>query len=467
MLQQVHDYLEKDKDNAIGRLLELLAIESVSTDPAYKPAMQQGAKWVADTLSELGLETQQLQTGGGKGHDAIIARTTDDMVMNPAAPRVLFYGHYDVQPPAPLEKWTTPPFEPTIRKTPAGRDAIYARGSSDDKGQVCCFLEALRGWKESQGKYPGPVTVLIEGEEEIGSEHLPGLIEAHKSELAADIAVISDTAMWDADTVAITYGLRGLLYFDIQLHGPNRDLHSGIYGGTIANPATILTRILGKLFDDDHHVAIPGFYDDVTPPADDERKEWANLNFDEAQFTASVGTRQSYGESGYELLERRWARPAVEVCGIYGGYEGAGAKTIIPSFAGAKVNFRLAPSQDPARTSKLFVDWLKSQPIHGLELKIEEFGRATPVVVPRTSPFIAAASKAIEAAAGKPPVLVRDGATIPVVADFKSALDVDTLLIGFGQYEDSIHAPNEKFDLYCFHLGAKTHAAVLAEIAKA
>ncbi len=456
-LTAVLDHLAATRDAALERLKDLLAIPSVSTDEAYTPHIAKAAQWVADALRACGLEVAIHPT---QGHPVVVATTPDNLA--PAdAPTVLFYGHYDVQPPDPVEKWDTPPFEPTIRD-----GAIFARGASDDKGQVYCFIEAVRAWYETTGRLPCRVKVLIEGEEEIGSTHLPPFIEANRELLAADVVVISDTAMWDRDTVAITYGLRGLLYFDIQLHGPSRDLHSGIYGGTLANPATMLTQVLGRLFDSDHRVTIPGFYDDVLPLSDAERQEWNALNFDAQAFLGEVGVTQSFGEAGYEFLERRWARPAVEICGLYGGYMGQGAKTIIPAFAGAKVNFRLAPQQDPARIAQSFVDWLHAQDVHGLTWKIEEFGRATPVVVSRTSPHVAAASRAVSTVTGKPPALVREGATIPVVADFKKMLGLDSLLIGFGLHDDRLHSPNEKFELTCFDLGRRTHAALLYELGR-
>jgi len=456
-LPTVLDHLARDREQAVQRLAQFLSIPSVSTDAAHQPHIERAAQWVAQQLGACGLHAKILPT---QGHPAVLAMSPAEAA--PAeAPTMLFYGHYDVQPPDPVEQWRTPPFEPAIRD-----GAIYARGASDDKGQVCCFIEAVRAWHETAGKLPCNVKVLIEGEEEIGSTHLPAFIEAHRRELAADVVVISDTAMWNRDTVAITYGLRGLLYFDIQLHGPNRDLHSGVYGGTLPNPATILTRTLAKLFDDQHRITLPGFYDDVLPLSQQEQREWAELHFDEQAYLRSVGVSQGYGESGYALLERRWARPAVEVCGLYGGYMGQGAKTIIPSFAGAKVNFRLAPQQQPDKIAQSFIDWLHAQPVHGLTWKIEEFGRATPVVVNRDSAHVRAAARAIVIGSGKPPVLVREGATIPVVADFKKMLNLDSLLIGFGLHDDAIHSPNEKFELACFELGCRTHAALLAEMAQ-
>ncbi|MEX1016697.1 MAG: dipeptidase [Phycisphaeraceae bacterium] len=448
--------LDAARDAAVDRLKALLAIPSVSTDPAYADHVRTAANWVADHLRTSGLTPEVLPTAG---HPVVYAATTDAQVANPTAPRLLFYGHYDVQPPDPVAKWTSPPFEPTLRD-----GALYARGASDDKGQVLCFLEALRAYHDAGEKLPCHVTVLIEGEEECGSVSLPAFIEQQRDRLKADVAVVSDTSMWDAHTPAITYALRGLLYFDIQLHGPSRDLHSGVYGGTIPNPATILTRILGDLFDRDHRVTVPGYYDDVLPLTEDERELWQRLAFNERDYFRSIGLTQGFGEAGYTTLERRWSRPACDINGLYGGYGGEGAKTVIPSFAGAKVSFRLAADQDPTKIAEAFTQWLHDQPTHGLTWRITEHGRAYPAAVATDSPWIAAASRAIEHAAGRTPVLVREGATIPVIGDFKRLLGLDSLLIGFGLNSDNIHSPDEHFALDRFHLGCQTHAALLAEL---
>ena len=457
MLDQVLDYLNADRSAARDRLVEFLTIPSISTDPAYAQQVHSAADWVVQRLSECGLSTQTIATAG---HPVVIGRSLPDMAAS-NAPTVLYYGHYDVQPPDPLEEWTTAPFQPSVRD-----GAIYARGASDDKGQVSCFLEALRAWSKTTGTLPCHVIVMIEGEEECGSANLPAVLEARKQDLAADIAVISDTTMWDRQTAAITYGLRGMLYYDVQLHHANRDLHSGIFGGVLANPATMLAQVLGRLFDDDHRVTIPHFYDDVLPLSPQEKRRWEDLGFDEMrQCLGPVGVDTAFGEAGFTTLERRWSRPACDVNGLYGGYGGAGAKTVIPSFAGAKVSFRLAPNQDPARIGQAFEHWLASHDLHGCRWQLQQLGSAHPVIVPSDSPYIAAAQKAVERTCGRPAVLVREGATIPIVADFKRTLAIDSLLLGFGLHDDRIHAPNEKFDLGCFELGCRTHAVLLAELA--
>ena len=451
--------LDAQSGAAVNRLMDLLAIPSVSTDPAYGDAVGAAAGWVAGELDGLGMDVTISPTSG---HPIVLATTKPDQAES-TGPRVLFYGHYDVQPPDPIDAWDTPPFEPDVRD-----GAVYARGASDDKGQVCCFVEALRAWLTGPGKLPCPVTVLIEGEEECGSVHLPPFIKQHQKQLAADIAVVSDTTMWptpDGPVMAITYGLRGLLYFDLQLTNADRDLHSGMYGGIMANPANELARVLGKLFDDNHKVTVPRFYDDVLPVTDAEHRAWSELAFDEhAQCLTPVGISTPYGEADHNTLERRWARPSCDVNGLYGGYGGEGAKTVIPSMAGAKVSFRLAPNQNPNKIADAFVAWLQSHDVHGCRWKITQHGAADPVVVPADSPYVRAASQAIAAASGRPPVLVREGATIPVVADFKKALGLDTLLIGFGLPGDRIHSPNEHFALDRFKLGCQTHTRLLAEL---
>jgi acetylornithine deacetylase/succinyl-diaminopimelate desuccinylase-like protein len=460
MVQDVIQQLRDQQSQAQQRLCDFLRIASVSTDSAYAPQITQAARWVDDHLRQSGFEPAIMET---EGHPVVVARSSDEQVADPSGPRMLFYGHYDVQPPDPIEQWTTPPFEPTIRN-----GAVYARGAVDDKGQVMCMLEALRAYKQCGLKLPGPITVMIEGEEECGSVHLGAFIKEHWELLAADVVIVSDTSMWtgaDGAVPAITYALRGLVYFDIQLHGPNRDLHSGVYGGTLANPATILTRVLGELFDKNNRITIPGFYDDVAPVSDDEQQRWGELGFRDEHFLGKVDAG-SFGEAGFDTLQRRWARPACDVNGLYGGYQGEGAKTVIPCFAGAKVSFRIPANMKPNKVADQFEQWLGGREIGDCCWRITCHGQAAPVATPLDSPFMVAASDAIESIAGRPPVLVREGATIPVVADFKSILGLDTLLIGFGLDSDQLHAPDEHFGLDRLLLGSQTHVSLLATFAK-
>jgi acetylornithine deacetylase/succinyl-diaminopimelate desuccinylase-like protein len=452
-------YLAAHRDDAVARLRELLSIPSVSTDPAYAQHVRHAADWVADALRDAGLsDVHVIKT---QGHPVVLAHSRDSEVdLSRASKRVLFYGHYDVQPPDPLEGWTTPPFEPTIRD-----GAIHARGASDDKGQVLCFIEAIRAWRHGSPdrKLPCHLTVLIEGEEECGSVHLRPFLEQYRDQLNADVVLISDTTMWNRQTVGITYGLRGLLYYDVQLHGPSRDLHSGVYGGTLANPCVELTAVLGRLFDAGKRCTIPGFYDDVVPVDSLEQQRWSALGFDEAAHLGAVGATP-VGEAGFTTMERNWARPSCDINGLYGGYGGKGAKTVIPAFAGAKVSFRLAARQDPAKIAAAFEAWLHAQNVHGCRWQLTHLGGCPAVLLPAESPYIAAAGRAIVQSTGRPPALVREGATIPVVADFQRLLGIGSLLVGFGLNDDRIHSPNEKFDLACFELGCRTHALMLAEL---
>jgi acetylornithine deacetylase/succinyl-diaminopimelate desuccinylase-like protein len=456
MSQSALKQFEQNEAAAIERLNAFLAIPSVSTDPAYQPHIEAAAHWVADRLREVGFEPAIMPT---EGHPVVLAHTTDAQVQNPQAPRVVFYGHYDVQPPDPVEKWSSDPFEPTQRN-----GAIYARGACDDKGQVSTFLEALRAYHEAGEKLPCHVTVLIEGEEEMGSKHLPGFLDQHAEQLRGEVAVISDTAMWGDGTPAICYALRGLLYFDVQLHGPSRDLHSGIYGGGIANPATELVKVMGRLLDENHRVTVPGFYDDVQAVADEEMQRWAGLDFDEQQFLQSIGLTEPHGEAGFGTLARRWVRPSCDINGLYGGYMQEGAKTVIPTHAGIKVSFRLAADQDPDKIADAFTNWLHSHAVGGCRWQITEHGRAYPAAVPTDSPWLEAAKAALSDSAGQKPVLMREGATIPVVGDLKRRLGLDSLLIGFGLNSDNIHSPDEHFALDRFRLGARSHIALLQQI---
>jgi acetylornithine deacetylase/succinyl-diaminopimelate desuccinylase-like protein len=472
-LDPVLQRLDADRAAAVDRLRDLLRIPSVSTDPAYRDHIHAAAAWIRDHLNASGLTAQVMPT---QGHPVVFAQTPASAAP-PGGPTVLFYGHYDVQPPDPLDQWQTPPFDPIIRDL-AGPDAhrgqaLFARGACDDKGQVMCFLEALRAWSTSasaRGRaiFPCHIKVLIEGEEEMGSIHLPAFIEQHRDLLAADFVLISDTSMWEPvegqPRPAITYALRGLVYFDIQLHGPSRDLHSGVYGGAVPNPAVILPQILAKLFDDQHRVTIPGFYDDVAPLTESERLQWSALGFDEADFLRSIGLSAPFGEADFSTLQRRWGRPACDINGLYGGYMGHGAKTVIPSFAGAKVSFRLAAHQNGEKIAAAFQRWLHAQNTHSLTWKITPLGAADPVATPTDSPYVAAATRAVRRVFDQEVALIRDGATIPIVASFKKILNRDSLLLGFGRPNDRLHSPNEKFDLQCYHQGCATHAALLAEL---
>ncbi len=459
MTNPVLQQIDLQRDAALQRLKAFLCIPSVSTDPAFKNDIERAAQWTAQALRDAGLEVKIFPTAG---HPVVVGRSD---AAGPDKPRAVYYGHYDVQPADPLDLWTSGPFEPTLRD-----GYVLARGASDDKGQVMCFIEAIAAWRRAGVPLPVNVTVVIEGEEESGSSNFHDFLVQHQAALGPlrpGIVLVSDTTMWDAQTVAITYGLRGLLYFDVQLHNANRDTHSGMFGGTFANPATILTQVLGKLHDAQHRVTLPGFYDDVQPLDPAERAEWAALHFDEfTHCLKPIGVKQPFGEPGFSTLERKWVRPTCDINGLYGGYGGAGAKTVIPSFAGAKVSFRLAVAQDPDKIAAAFERWLEAHEVHGCRWQVSNLGGSHAVVVPRSSPYVSAAARAVTQASGRPPVLVREGASIPVVGDFKNLLGLDTLLIGFGGGDDRVHAPNERFALSSFALGCRTHALLLAELAQ-
>lgn len=455
MSDPVQSQVERNRDAAQQRYLDWLAIPSVSTDAARVDDIRRAAEWTRDHLAASGLDVKIMPTAG---HPAVYAES----LAAGDGPTVLFYGHYDVQPPDPVDKWQTPPFEPTIRD-----GKVYARGASDDKGQALCIMEALRAWHDAGEAFPCNVKVLIEGEEEIGSINLPAFLEQHKDLLAADVCVLSDTSMWngaDGPVPAICYGLRGLVYFDVQLHGPNRDLHSGVYGGSLANPATLLARVLGKLFDDNNHIAIPGFYDDVADADDHEQQRWQELGFDEAKWLGAVGA-QPFGEKGFSTLQRKWTRPNCEVNGLYGGFMQPGAKTVIPSFAGAKVSFRIPANMNPHKVAKQFTDWLHTHDVGGCRWELTNHGEAWPCATPIDSPWITAVSNAAKQVTGQPAVLMREGATIPIVADFQRVLGLHTVLLGLGLNSDLIHSPNEHFGLDRFAMGTRIHAQVVREIA--
>src|SRR5689334_20060436 len=348
-LDQVLATLEGRKHQSLASLKELLAIPSVSTKPEHKPDMQRCATWLSDQLQRAGLDVKIMATGGGKGHPVVVAKNKHQ----PGRPTVLFYGHYDVQPPEPLNEWKSPPFEPTVRKDDNGFDAVFARGAVDDKGQVWAHCEAIIAW-QAHGGLPVNLTMLIEGEEEIGSDHLETFVRENKDLLKADLCLISDTGLFERGVPAITYSLRGLVYEEVFLTGPSHDLHSGGYGGAVPNPANVLCELLATLHDKDNRVNIPGFYDDVETLTSKEKEMWAKLPFDEKHFMHELALPSLSGEKGYTTLERLWARPTLDINGLTAGYQGHGAKTVIGAKASAKVSMRLVPRQDPKKIQELF-----------------------------------------------------------------------------------------------------------------
>ncbi len=455
------DRADANFDGSLAALFELLRIPSVSAQPQHAPDCRRAAEWVRDRLAALGFSATLEAT---PGQPIVLAHHPGPNGY--AGPHILFYGHYDVQPPDPLALWASPPFEPHLVDGPRGK-RIVARGAVDDKGQTMMFLEALRAWQETGRGVPARITAVIEGEEEVGSVNLDPFLQAHREALSADIAVISDTNMWDIDTPAITTRLRGLVYTQITLSGPTRDLHSGLFGGSALNPINALTRILGDLHDAEGQVQIPGFYDDVDEPAPELARQWDALGFNEGAFLGSVGLSDPAGELGRPALQRLWARPTADINGIWGGYTGPGSKTVIASEASAKLSFRLVPGQVPDAVIAGLKRFLAERAPSGARIKVEVFGASPGIAVPAGSPWVRAAEAALAEEYGRPAVLIGSGGSIPVVESLKRLLGLDSLLMGFGLDDDQIHSPNEKFELRCFHHGIRSHARLLGKLSSA
>jgi acetylornithine deacetylase/succinyl-diaminopimelate desuccinylase-like protein len=382
----------------------------------------------------------------------------------PGAPHLLYYGHYDVQPVEPLDLWTSPPFEPVETDGPRGK-RVVARGAVDDKGQVAMWLGAFAAWHAETGTMPCRITVLIEGEEEVGSVSLQPFIAANRGALRADVAVISDTGMWDIDTPALTTSLRGLVYLQIDLKAANRDLHSGMYGGSALNPINALTAALGQLKDAQGRIQVPGFYDGVQDVSSRQANQWAALGFDEARYLDDIGLSEPAGEKGRGALERLWARPSVDINGIWGGYAGPGAKTVIAAEAGAKVSFRLVPGQDPARVIAGFRTFLAELLPGDARLELTVLGSGPGIEIPLDSRFVRDAAAALAEEYGRPAVMIGCGGSIPVVETLKTELGLDTVLMGFGLDDDKVHSPNEKFEVRCFRQGLRSHVRFLGRMA--
>lgn len=465
------NWLELHHEGSVARLIDWLRIPSVSTDPAFRKDCRNAADWAARHLRDSGLRVEVRETGtpANPGHPIVMAFSEGSS--DYTGPHVLFYGHYDVQPPDPLEQWESPPFEPRIRDGEGGR-RVVARGAVDDKGQVMTFLESLRAWKETTGLVAGGVrfTVLLEGEEESGSANLEAFIRTNAEELKrCAFCLISDTGMLARDKPAITYGVRGLAYTEVSLHAANQDLHSGLWGGRAPNPAVELAKILAGLWDSERRVTIPGFYDPVREPSPEERQAWAELGFDAASALAKIGlpAEADTGEQGFSPLEREWARPTAEINGIVSGYTGHGAKTIIPAKATAKVSFRLVADQAPDRVAESFFSWLRGRTPPGCRWEFINHGGGHPATCPTDSAPLRAARRALERAAGTPPALIKTGGSIPIAGMLKARLGLDTIFMGFGLDDDRVHSPNEKFELACFRLGARAHVLLIDELRRA
>lgn len=454
-MDQVNQYLSDNSDRYVDELSDYLRIASVSADSQFQPQMQEAAEFTLGKLTDAGCEARIVQTDG---HPIVYGERLE----SPDLPTALVYGHYDVQPPDPLDQWESPAFEPTVRD-----GKIYARGATDDKGQLYTHVKSVEAWTKTAGKLPVNVKFIIEGEEEVGSPNLNPFLESNKELLAADVAVISDTSQYGPGIPGLTYGLRGLMACEVTLTGPSQDLHSGMFGGSIANPVNSLAKLVASLVGDDGRIQIPGFYDDVQDLTDAERIGFSELPFDEAAYLKQLGVTEPFGEEGYTTIERRWARPTCDVNGIFGGYSGEGPKTIVPSSATAKITCRLVPNQDPDKISAAIQEYLRQQVRPGLEFSFKSSHGCEGLVFDPNGQWMTAAVNAIEASFGRKPVFTRGGGSIPVVGSFKEILGLETLLLGWGLNTDNLHSPNEHFTLADYQRGIVASAHLWKELAAA
>ena len=438
------------KEKYLNELIDFLKIPSISADTNYKNSVRKAAEWLSNSISKTGCENVEIIET--KGHPIVFG----EKIIDEKLPTILIYGHYDVQPPDPLNLWDNPPFEPVIKKTknhPEG--AIYARGACDDKGQTFMHIKALE-IMISKNELPCNVKLMIEGEEEVGSSNLEFFVKENQKKLKSDVILISDTGILNNDQPSITTGLRGLSYMEVKLTGPNRDLHSGLYGGTVANPINVLCQMISSLKDENNKITIPGFYDDILDVSDSERKEMSKVPFDLELFKKSLSIGSVYGEKGFTTPERKSIRPTLDVNGIWGGYSGEGAKTVIPSEANAKISMRLVPNQNWKKISELFIKHFKSIAPKSVNVDIKTHHGGQAYVTPTNSIAYKAAHLAYKKSFGKPPHSVRDGGSIPIVPMFEEVLGCKTILMGFGLDSDSIHSPNEHFGVFNFFKGIET-----------
>ena len=455
-MNNVVDFINANRDRYVDELKAYLAIPSISALPEHAVDVKACAEWTAQELDRVGLENVRvIET---PGNPVVYA----DWIHADGAPTILFYGHYDVQPVDPIEEWESPPFEATIRE-----GEIYARGAADDKGQIFMHFKAVEACMKQTGRLPVNIRFVLEGEEEVGSVHLDGFIRDHKHELSADVVVISDSPMFDRGVPSLCYGLRGLIYFQLDLRGTKTDLHSGSFGGSVANPAFVLAQVLHQMKDRGGRVKIPGFYDDVRPLRDAERAEFAKLPFNERRYRTELGAPKLMGETGYTTLERVWGRPTFEVNGLRSGFTGEGAKTVIPAVAMAKVSMRLVPDQNPDKIAELFEVHVRKVTPKTVELTVTRMHGGRPWITDYNNRFVQAAGRAIEQGFGRKPVFNREGGSIPVVSTFQEVLGLPSILFGVGLPDENAHAPNEKLDLTNFHNGIIASAALYAEISTA
>jgi succinyl-diaminopimelate desuccinylase len=455
-MQVVLDYLKQNQPRFVAELCDYLRFASVSAQPQHKKDLHACAEWLAAHCRAIGLDAKICPTAG---HPIVVAKTPKRNGGRGGTPRFMIYGHYDVQPPEPLDLWNSPPFEPRIE----GR-SIFARGSTDNKGQNFAHLKAVEAYLKTGTPLPCDLTFVIEGEEEVGSENLSVFLKTNRAELECDAVVVSDTGMPGPEHPALTYALRGIIAFEIKLHGPARDLHSGVFGGAVENPAMALCHLLGQILDNYGFIQIPGFYEDVDPLTKQEREESRRFPMKDAQLKKLLGVPKLFGEHGYTPMEQRSARPTFEINGLTSGYQGNGNKTIVPAWAGAKITCRLVPNQNPARIRKLVCDHLKKICPPTVRMEIEAGHGAEAYLVSPRSKKAQAALRALEKAFGCKPILMREGGSIPIVNEFKKILGADSLLIGLGLPDDNAHSPNEKFNLDCFAKGQLMSAHLWQEL---
>ncbi len=449
-MEKTQQYILTNKDKFLEGLMDWLRIPSVSADPAFKEDVEKAAIFLKDKLLKAGVDKADLYPT--EGHPIVFA----EKIIHPDLPTVLVYGHYDVQPPDPLDLWESGPFDPVIKKTENHPDgAIYARGACDDKGQVYMHLAAYEAM-QATGELPCNIKFMIEGEEEVGSGNLGIFCEKHKELLKADVILVSDTGIIANDVPSITTGLRGLAYVEVEVTGPNRDLHSGVYGGAVANPINVLSSMIASLMDENKHITVPGFYDDVEVVSLEERNAMNEAPFNLEHYKKDLDIADVEGEKGFTTLERTSIRPTLDVNGIWGGYTGEGAKTVLPSKAFAKISMRLVPNQDSATITKLFQKHFEGIAPPSVKVKVKDLHGGEPVVVPTDSPEYRAAHLAMEHTFGKAPIPMRSGGSIPIIALFDKVLNTKSVLMGFGLDSDAIHSPNEHYGLFNFNKGIET-----------
>lgn len=452
--QDVFARIDREKERYLEELKEYIRIPSVSTDPAYKDDVLRCSDYVVENMRAAGIEAEKLETGGNP-------LVYGEWMGAEGRPTILFYGHYDVQPVDPVEEWRHPPFEPTEEG-----DLLVGRGTTDDKGQSFAHIKAIEAMLAERGELPVNVKFIVEGEEEVGGESIESFVrEDAGSKLGCDAVVISDTSMFAPGIPSLLYGLKGLAYMEIEVTGPNRDLHSGTFGGAVANPGNALCQIIARLQDPETgRILIPDFYEDVRPLEDWEREDFGKLPFDEAAYKGDLGVDTLFGEEGYSTLERMWGRPTCDVNGVFGGYQGDGAKTVLPAKAGAKVSMRLVPDQDPKKIARLFTEYVEAIAPLGTQVKVTDLHGAEPVLIDIKGDIPDAAMAAQEDVVGARPVGIREGGSIPIVATFSQVLEVPILLVGFGLPDDRLHAPNEKFNISNFYDGIRTIVRLLDRV---